>query len=232
MILPVADVIEASHARGVDVLVDGAHAPGMLPLDVAALGAAYYTGNCHKWLCAPKGAGFLYVRQDMRTQVRPTAISHGAGFRAGPRFHQEFDWLGTMDPTPWLSIGIALETVAGLHPDGWEGIRAHNHALVVEGRALLCERLGMKPPCPTSLLGCLATLPMPPEPGPAAARGLFQSEDQRWLRAHHQVEVPLFGWPHHPQRWVRMSAHYYNTLDDYVALAEGLSQVMARAVAS
>src|SRR5690606_20102303 len=104
LVLPIEPIIEELHKRDVDVFIDGAHAPGMLPLHIERLGVAYYTGNCHKWICAPKGAGFLYVRSDRQERIRPLVISHGASSqrRDRSRFQIEFDWTGTVDVTPQL----------------------------------------------------------------------------------------------------------------------------------
>ena len=131
LVLPVAEIIREMDARGIDVFVDGAHAPGMLPLDLRALGPAYYTGNLHKWVCAPKGAGFLFARRDRQAGLHPATISHGYNTpRPGrSRFHDEFDWQGTLDVTAWLAVPAALRFCESLFPGGWTELMAHNHQL-------------------------------------------------------------------------------------------------------
>jgi len=146
MVLPVRRLVVEMAARGVEVLVDGAHAPGMLDLDLEALGAAFYTGNCHKWMCAPKGAAFLYVREDFHEQVRPLVISHGANARNGrrSRFHLEHDWTGTRDPSAWLAVPAAIREMERIAEDGWAEIRRRNRDLALPERD--AETLGGRAP--------------------------------------------------------------------------------------
>ena len=222
LVLPIKEMIAALAARGVDTLVDGAHAPGMVPLEIQTLGAAYYTGNCHKWLCAPKGAGFLWVREDLQEHLRPLAISHGAGVASAGsgRFRLEMDWTGTHDPTPYLSVPAALDFMGTLLPGGWPALMAHNRALALEARDLLAHALGIPAPCPDEMIGSMATLPLPPSSGPAHVWPRDRGALQNKLLREHGIEVPVVSWPAHPARILRVSAQFYNRIEQYERLAK------------
>lgn len=225
LVLPVERLVqEVQDRRGIDLLVDGAHALGMLPLDLRALGAAYYTANGHKWLCTPKGSAILHVREDRLDAVRPLSISHGAGVEPAPgrsRFHAEFDWTGTFDPTGVLAMPEAIACLDGLVDGGIPALQRRNHRLVVEGRRILCEGLGIPEPVPASLLGSMAAIPLP-----SGEAGLPEQAEEDSLRERllhrHGIEVFVQRWPSPPVRVVRISAQAYNRLDDYRALVQAL----------
>jgi isopenicillin-N epimerase len=228
LVLPVAEIVRALEARGIDTLVDGAHAPGMLPLDLRALRPAYYTGNLHKWVCAPKGAGFLHVRRDRQAGLHPATISHGYNTARPNRsqFHDEFDWQGTLDVTAWLAVPAALRFCGSLLPGGWPALMEHNRRLACAARRLLCERLEVDPPCPEGMLGSMATLPLP-EPlqdNAGESRAVIARFDplQTLLFEQHRIEVPLIRWGAPARRWFRISAHAYSRLSEYELLAAAL----------
>jgi isopenicillin-N epimerase len=234
LVLPIERLVRELEERGVATLVDGAHAPGMLPLDITSLGASYYAGNCHKWVCAPKGAGFLYVRADHRDAIRPPVISHGANAPVGDRsrFHLEFDWTGTHDPTAWLTIPTAIEVMGDLLPGGWQALQQHNRSLALKARTLLCERLGVSPPCPDEMIGSLAALPLPDastdfDPGPFGCDPL-----QMTLYQQYHIQIPIFPWPAVPHRLIRISCQIYNRWDDYTRLADALCASLGALCAS
>ncbi len=219
--LPIEEIIAAIDPS-VMVLVDGAHAPGMLDVDLSALGASFYTANCHKWICAPKGAAFLWVADPFRQSAIPASISHGYNDGwpgSGSRFHAQFDWTGTDDPTARLCVGRALEAMAAHRSDGWPGIRVSNRELALAGRRVILEALDAAPPAPESMIGSIASVPVPPER--EQSPGIFDPLTAA-LHANWSIEVPVFAWPESPRRLLRISAQQYNTIDDYRALAEAL----------
>ena len=232
LIFPVEVLVAELDRRGIDTLVDAAHAPGMVPVAVDALGAAYWTGNGHKWLCGPKGTAVLWVRGDRRELIHPLVVSHGANapLDGRTRFRHEFDWVGTADPTGFLALPAAIDWMAGQAPDGggWPAMMAANHALVLEGRDLLTTALGIEAPAPDPMLGSMAALPV-------TITGVDDDRSADAFRhalvAEHGIQVPIGGFPVRAARpdgrpahiLLRISAQLYNEPADYERLAHALS---------
>lgn len=213
IVFPVAEIVAECSRRGIDVLVDGAHAPGMVPLDVPSIGAAYYTGNLHKWAAAPKGTGFLWVHPDKQPQIHPLIVSH----HYGEGFVPEFGWQGTRDLASWLSAPRGLAFMSDL---GWDRVMAHNHQLAAWAHQMLCHRLGVDPISPPdgSLLGSMATLRLP---GALARMDDAQTQAvQRQLYDEFRVEVPIMQWS--AGCFIRPCCQVYNTAADYHHLADAI----------
>ena len=217
------DRIVAALEPDVPVLVDAAHAPGMVPMALDRTGAAFTAGNCHKWLCAPKGAGFLHVRADLRDGIVPVTVSHGWNRRpAGrSRFHALFDWTGTDEPSARLSVGAAIALVGGLASGGWPDVMAANRQLALAARDLLADALGVPPPAPDDMIGSMAALPLPDGSGQVSDDGLDPLVGV--LRERWGIEVPVSSWPGPPRRLVRVSAQLYNDIGQYERLAAALA---------
>lgn len=228
LVFPIETLVRELDRMGVDTLVDAAHAPGMLPIDLRALGAAWWTGNGHKWLCGPKGAGMLYAREDKRAELRPLVTSHG---RNDPRpdrppLWKEFDWQGTHDPTAFLSLPEALRVIGALDPGGWPAHMASNHEKALGARRVLNDRLGLEPIAPESMVGAMAAIALPIEPDEATTEALSRS-----LADDDGFEVPVGPFPVRAcrvpgqppaQALLRISAQRYNEPSDYERLADAL----------
>jgi len=234
LVLPVEDLVSELAARGVDTLVDGAHAPGMLDIQLDTLGAAYYAGNLHKWVCAPKGAAFLHVRRDRQATIHPLVISHGFNSPRTDRsrFRLEADWTGTRDPSAWLAVPAAVELLGSLLPGGWPAIRLRNRDLALRGRDLLCQALAVDPPSPDPMIGSMASIPLPIESSPGQVQGVSLYEDpvHAGLRAQ-GIQAMVTPWPQRPdgepwRRLIRISAHLHNDLAQFERLAAVLPDIL------
>jgi isopenicillin-N epimerase len=215
LVLPVGEIVRDLADRGVRTIVDGAHAPGQVALDVSDIGAAAYTGNWHKWTSAPKGSGFVWVSPDWREEVRPLVISHGAGHRGsdGERFRATFDWTGTGDFTPYLSVPTALDVVGGMFPGGWPAIGARNHDVVIGMRDRLVEAFDLEAAGPESMTGSMVSMRVldrwrrSPDPAQAAREFL------RVLDLEHGVTVGVATRRNTDDVLFRISAHLHTEVD-------------------
>jgi isopenicillin-N epimerase len=216
LVLPLQRIVEVCHAAGVPVLVDGAHGPAQVPLDLRALGADWYAGNCHKWLCAPKGSAFLYARPDRQDDLHPATISHGLG----KGFLEEFDWTGTRDPSAWLATDVAIDFHARL---GGETLMARNIALAADATSLLARRLNTEPGATGVMAGCMGMVRLP-------LAGTATTERSADLRA--RLLAAGTDAPTHVQAgaiWLRLSAAAYSDIEDFERLAEIVARVLREA---
>jgi isopenicillin-N epimerase len=208
LVMPVDRIIAACHDVGVPVLVDGAHGPGQVDLDLTDLGADWYTGNCHKWLCAPKGCAFLWTSAARQKDTHPTVISHGLG----QGYLQEFDWTGTRDPSAFLCVGSTIEFHEQL---GGASLRQRNIALAAEAASLVARRLNTET-IDTNVAAAMRLVRLPVSQDTAAA-----PLRARLLQAGTDAPVHAIG----GGLWLRLSAFAYNELEDYARLADIVARV-------
>jgi isopenicillin-N epimerase len=228
VIFPIREIVAELESRGVDVLVDGAHAPALLDLDVTGIGAAYYAATCHKWVCSPKGTGLLHVRRDKQAQIRPLVISHGTNDDRSSRslFRREFDWQGSNDPCGFLAIPAAIETLAGLAEGGLAGLRQRNHELTLQATAMLCDVLDYPVPAPAPMLSAMVAVGIDHRFVDDEARNKLDYG----LRDTFGIEVPVMRCRldlDGPPRWlVRVSCQAYNEEQDIEALRLALTELL------
>ena len=218
LIFPVAEICRRAREAGILTLIDGAHAPGQIPLDLEQIGADFYTGNCHKWMCSPKGAGFLHARREMQHLLKPLVVSHGyeSTTPSGSTYQDYFGWAGTCDPAAYLSVPAAI---AFQQSYDWVNVQAACHALLVEARSRIAEMTGLVQVCPDSpeWISQLCVLPMPTSPEIDLGR----------LWKQYQIEAPITTW--RDRRFVRISIQAYNTPADIERLIEAIGAVVVDA---
>ncbi len=208
-------IVELAHCHGIPVLVDGAHGPGMLDLDLDAIGADWYVGNCHKWLASPKGSAFIATSANPAWEVHPTVISHNYGMG----FALEFDKIGTRDYAPWLATPAAIAFHERL---GGAALRARNVALARRNGVRIAAELGTETGAPAEMFGAIATIRLPWN-GPVdwdVARLLRRN---LWERSRIELHVSSLA----GALWARISAAAYNEDGDYAGLAAALKDTLA-----
>ena len=216
VILPVAELVRRARQAGIITVVDGAHAPGQIPLDLAALGADFYAGNCHKWMMAPKGSAFLYARREVQSLLEPLVVSWGWESDApGPsRFVDHHEWQGTREIAPFLAVPAAIQF---MEQHGWPQVRRACHELVRHARRAIADLTGLPPITPDvpEWFAQMASIPLPPCDAHALQRRLYDD---------FAVEVPIIDW--HDRQFVRVSVQGYNTQPDIDALIEALRDLV------
>jgi isopenicillin-N epimerase len=210
---PVAQIVAAAHDRGVPVLVDAAHAPGQLDVDLGAIDADFWVGNLHKWICSPRAAAIMFVAPSWRDTIRPMVASHYYAEGLQPAF----DWTGTFDPVTLLAVPAALDFWDAL---GWDAVRRRQNAIVDAGAAQVAEALGTKAPVADSFRAAMRIVELPSRITNEHARQV-----EATLSDRHQIEVSLMSL--HDKDWVRVCGQIYNTPSDYARLAAVLPELVS-----
>ena len=216
--LPVEAICQRARQAGILSIVDAAHAPGQLPVDLSALGADVYFGNCHKWMLAPKGAAFLYVRHDLQSIIEPFIVSWGLHptpeTTTGSRFIDILQWTGTKDPAAALAVPAAIEF---MHEHHWEQVRVECHALLRSAVERVCNLADLPPlyPLDSDFYSQMAIAPLPP-----VDAALLKSR----LYDEFKVELPITQYL--GRQFVRISIQGYNTQEDVDALVDALAVLL------
>ncbi len=220
---PVAAICARAREAGILTVVDGAHAPGQISLDMAAIGADFYTGNAHKWLCAPKGAAFLYARPEVQSLIEPLVVGWGWGedrtFTFGSDFLDYLQWLGTTDPAAYLSVPAAIQFQA---KHNWTAVRQQCHALLRQALERVTALTGQEPMYSSDdFYHQMAIVPLPT---------VDVSQLKQRLLDEFNVEIPVIDW--HGRHFIRISVQGYNTPADLDALIDGLQTLLPQVAAN
>ncbi|PID85710.1 MAG: aminotransferase [Chloroflexi bacterium] len=216
--LPVTQICQRAKENGILTIIDGAHTPGHIPLDMQAIGADFYFGNAHKWLCAPKGAAFLFTRPEHHHLLEPLVVGWGWGeertFTFGSNYLDYFQWPGTDDLSSYLSVPAAIEFQK---KHNWEAVRQKCHTLLHKALQTIAQLTGLKSPYPDeSFYQQMAVVPLPA----IADLEAFKAR----LYDDFRVEIPCIQW--HTSQFIRISIQGYNSQDDIDALVHALKTML------
>lgn len=231
LIFPMGELVALFRDRGVTLLVDGTHAPGQIPVDIAAMNPDFWVGSGHKWMSAPKGTGVLYVPEGSQGGFRTVCLSSRAHKvrPERPLFLRDFDYMGTDDYSGILSVPAAIDSMGSMLPGGWPELYARNHKLVIEGLKIVCNGLGVEPPAPESMIGTMATVKLPEPPAHMLTRPTkYDDALQDELVDRHGVVVPIWRLSSDNSRVLRISAQVYNTVEEYHKLTDALVEELRR----
>ena len=214
LVLPITAMTKICRERDAAVLVDAAHGPGQVAMDIGAINADWYVANLHKWYFVPRGCGFLWSAPEQQDFLRPAVLS----WDIAEKFPDRFDWTGTRDPTPWLSLPAAF---AFMDHFGEEKVRAHNHQLVLEGAALLSSVWDVKVNTPECMIGSMVLVPLPEDlPYPLTEQGRLHLQEDLAVKFK-IIACVSFSTP--TRHYLRIAASIYNALNDYKKLAQAIN---------
>jgi isopenicillin-N epimerase len=213
LLMPLKEMIAVCRDRDVPVLVDGAHAPGQIALDIPGLNADWYVGNLHKWYFVPRGCGFLWAAPGREDRLMPNVLS----WEISQPFPSNFAWTGTRDPSNWLAVSVAFDFMAGF---GESAVREHNHRLLRDAIAVLADMWGSRFTTPDAMTAAMTLVPVPdglPYPGTDEGRNRLEVD----LKDKHNIVVnPSFA--HEDRIWLRITAQMYNAIEDYEKLSKAV----------
>jgi isopenicillin-N epimerase len=229
VIFPIKRIVAELDSRDVVTLVDGAHGPGQIEVDLRDINAPYYVASLHKWMCAPRGLGLLYVREDKIASTKPVIVARTCYYRdshAGvhTQFEHDFDWIGTFDPSTYLSLPAIVDFLSTVLPGGHRGLVQRNHHVALEARKIIHRELGIPPASPDEMLGSMVTFPLPDTIGPESPQGTLPL--QKKLMEHSGIEAQVYNWPQYPKRVMRLSIQAHNSIEQIEYLARHLKAAL------
>jgi len=223
LIFPIKKIIEILHRKNIQVIVDAAHAPGMIDFNIDELDADYFIANCHKWICSPKGSAFVYVNPRHQENFKPIYYSFFNDWEIDTPYHwsNQFIWEGTRDYSPYLSVKDALDYLPTIVDGKWNTIKSHNRNLVYNTATMIADKLSVSLTAPKEMLGSIINIPMPMDIVPRIKFNYY-TDLKSQLFDKYKIEVPCMLFPAAPNQYLRISAQLYNSMEQYEYLADCL----------